>query len=285
MSLSRLRQLLSSRKGWRCFFSFLLALTTVLLTTSCVFAATLFRQDYLLGHMEKSSYYPNTTRVLREQYADYGLPAGIEESFFDNAIDEDALYRHIRGAINAAYAGETYTIDTVALKDALYQKLLTYADEKGVKVTKQIQTNLSHLSDLCISAYQKQANQALLRMLGQYTHQFRTALWIAIGILAAMEGLCLWMIFRLSTLPHRALRYCNSGWLGAAIMLAAVPAWLYLSKGVERLGITSRSLYPLMVSYTNSLFMSFIVCGTVIAVAVCSVGVIGTHILKRHHQL
>ena len=68
-------------------------------------------------------------------------------------------------------------------------------------------------------------------------------------------------------------------------MLVAVPAWLYLSKGVERLGITSRSLYPLMVSYTNSLFVSFIVCGAVIAVAVCSVGVIGTHILKRHHQL
>lgn len=285
MSFSRLRQLLSSRKGWRYFFSFLLALTTVLLTTSCIFAATLFRQDYLLGHMEKSNYYANTVRVLREQYADYGLPAGIEESFFDTAIDEDTLYRHIRGSVKASYAGETYTIDSAALKDALYQKLLSYAETKGVKVTGQIQTNLSHLSDLCIGAYQKQANQALLRMLGQYTHRLHNVLWAGIGILAVMELLCLLMIFRLSTLPHRALRYGNSGWLGAAIMLIVVPAWLYLSKGVERLGITSRSLYPLMVSYTNSLLFSFVLCGIVIVVAVCSVGVIGTHILKRHHPL
>lgn len=282
MSSSRLKKRFSSRQWWRYVFAFMLALITALLAMACVFSATLFSQDYLLNHMEKSDYYSHTSLVLREQYADYGLPAGIEDAFFDTAIDEDILYRHIRSAVKASYAGQEYVIDTVPLKDDLYQKLLTYADEKGVTVTDEIQNNLSHLSDLCISAYTKQANQTLLRMLGQYTHRYQTALWIGIGVLAALDVLCMVMVYRLSTLSHRAIRCWNSGFLGAAIMLTAVPAWLYLSKGVERLGITSPSLYPLMVSYTNSLFLSFLVCGAVIAVAVCSVGIIGVHMLKRH---
>lgn len=269
------------KQGWRIFFSFMLALITTLLAVACVFSFTLFSQDYLLNHMEKSSYYSNTALILREQYADYGLPAGIEDSFFDTAIDEDTLYRHIRGAVKAAYSGQEYTIDTEALKDDLYQKLLAYADEKGVTATEEIKDNLSHLGDLCISAYTKQANQTLLRMLGQYTHRYRTFLWTGIGVLAMLDLLCLVMIYRLSSLPHRAIRCWNSGFLGAAIMLTAVPAWLYLSKGVERLGITSPSLYPLMVSYTNTLFLSFVICGAVIAVAVWTVGVIGVHMLKR----
>ena len=231
--------------------------------------------------MENNRYYENTVVVLREQYADYGLPAGIEESFFDDVIDEDILYRHIRASVKAAYAGQEYVMDTASLKDNLYQKLLTYAETKNVDITKDIQDSLSHLSDLCISAYKKQADQVLLRMLGQAAHRFRTPLLIGVGVLSFLGVICLIMIWKLSSLSHRAIRFWNAGFLGASVMLIALPAWLYFSKGVERLGITSPALRPLMISYANALFMAFLVCGIVIAIAVFTLGIIGVHLLKR----
>lgn len=266
----------------RCLFTFLTALFTTLLVTMCIFAGTLCSESYLLNHMEKSQYYQKAVQVLKEQYAAYGLPAGIEESFFASAVDEDTLYLDIRGAVKASYAGENYTIDAKALSKNLNDRLLAYAKQKGASITDEVKTNLSHLSDLCIEAYKKQADQSLLRMLGQYTSRYRTIVWVGIGGLALLDILCLVMLFRVSSYAHRAVRSVNSACLGAAIMLIAYPAWLYSSGGVERLGITSPSLYALMVSYTNSLFTAFIISGAVLAVTVITVGIIGVKLVKRH---
>lgn len=266
----------------RCLFTFLTALFTALLVTVCIVSGTLCNESYLLNHMEKSQYYPKAAQVLQDQYAAYGLPAGIEESFFASAIDEDRLYLDIRGAVKASYAGSTYTMDKKSLSKTLYNQLLDYADKKGASITDEVKTNLTHLSDLCIEAYQKQADQSLLRMLGQYTHRYRTIAWAGIGILALLDAICILMIFRLSDYRHRALRSLNSACLGAAVMLTAYPAWLYTSGGVERLGITSPSLYALMVSYTNSLFAAFLISGVVLAVTVITVGIIGVKLVKKH---
>lgn len=264
------------------FFAFLAALFTTLLVAVCIVAGTLCNESYLLNHMEKSQYYHKAAQVLTDQYAAYGLPAGIEESFFESAIDEDTLYLDIRGMVKASYTGTTYTIDKKALSQTLYNQLLAYAEKKGGSITDQVKTNLTHLSDLCIEAYQKQADQSLLRMMGQYTYRFRTVAWAGIAVLVLLDVLCIAMIFRLSAFPHRALRSLNSACLGAGLMLIAYPAWLYLSGGVERLGITSPSLYALMVSYTNSLFSAFLISGAVLIVTVITVGIIGVKLVKKH---
>lgn len=266
----------------RCLFTFLAALFTALLVTMCIFAGTLCSESYLLNHMEKSQYYQKAVQVLKDQYTAYGLPAGIEESFFASAVDEDTLYLDIRGAVKAAYAGKNYTIDSKALSKKLNDRLLDYAEQKGASITDEVKTNLSHLSDLCIEAYKKQADQSLLRMLGQYTYRYRTVVWAGIGVLVLLDILCLIMLFRVSSYAHRAVRGVNSACLGASVMLIAYPAWLYSSGGVERLGITSPSLYALMVSYTNSLFTAFIISGVVLVITVITVGIIGVKLVKRH---
>lgn len=272
-------------KFWtRYFFAFLMALLTALLALCGVAVATVCSEDYMLQRMEDTDYYDNVAAILQDQYAALGLPAGIEESFFESAIDKEELYRDIHRAVDSAYGGQAYTVDKAALERALYQRFEGYADEKGAELTAETEESLRYLAKLCIEKYTAQANHTLPRTIGRYAGQAAPYLWGVIAFLAVMILLCGFMVYRLSDLPHRAIRLWNSSLLGAAVMLLVMPGWLYLSKGVEQLGITSRSLKPLLITYANDIFTSLLICGAVIVVTVLTVGLIGVHQVKKRYS-
>lgn len=54
-------------------------------------------------------------------------------------------------------------------------------------------------------------------------------------------------------------------------MLAVLPAVVYFSRGIERLGITSQSMYRFLTTYLNDFILTFVKWGGVmIALAIIS---------------
>ncbi len=263
------------------FFSFMTALLTALLVMAAILSSTLFSSDYMLQRMEETAYYENTAAVLRRDYAAYS--GGLDDDFFETAIDEEQLFRDIRKSTQAAYNGVSYTPDKQALIDTLYQKMEAYALQKGLTLTKEDKTGLRGLASHYIGQkYLPLANQPILREVGRTAHSLQSYLWMAMAVLAALIGLCLWMIYRLrAPYPHRAIRAWGSGFSGAAVMLLGFPSWLYLSEGVNRLAVTSAALKSLAVSYINNILTATIITGGVLLGLVLTVGIIVEHILKK----
>ncbi|MGI6264623.1 MAG: hypothetical protein ACOYJY_04050 [Acutalibacteraceae bacterium] len=271
----------AGRVVWRWIFGFLAALLTALTATVCILTATLCSEDFLLRQMDASDYYHNAAAVVREQYVNLGIPAGIPAAVFDDAVDADRLYLDIKTAVDAHYAGQDVELDKASLIDGLYQKFVRYANSRQIAITGEVDQGLEHLSELCVSAYVKQADHPVLRMLGRYAGRFRATGWlIAVG-LAALAAVCYWMIWRLSRLKHQAVRRWNASLLAASWMLLLAPGAVYLSRGVDKLGVTSLSLRPLMITYVDKVLTTFLITGGVMTVAVITVGMIAVHLIKK----
>ena len=243
------------------FLSFLLCLCVFFMSVAVLLGVTLFNGNYMLNQFASSYYYSNIAGEIREQYAAYGLPGGIEESFFDEVIDENALYHDISQSVEAAYAGDTYALDTIGIKTDLYQKLVDYATAKQIPVDETLQESLSHLADLCVESYVARVNNPYLLKLGEIAHRLaRVPLIAGIVCFLIAGGLFVFLYF-LHQWKHRPIRYLQYALIGSGLMLLILPAAALISGKVQNLGITSPALFKMMTSYVNNVLWAFVYTG------------------------
>ena len=224
------------------FLSFLISLLVFFLALMLTAVATVGSENFMNSMYEKGEFYRYVTEEIRDEYVNLGIPGGVQEDFFDDAIDEATLYRDVTGQIAAAYRGKSYTVDEQAHKDFLYAKLVQYAEEKDIALTDDVTAGLNHMADLCVEVYTKSVSNVFILQIGKLANRF------------------------LAPLKHRPVRYLQYSVIASSLMLIIVPLIALLSNFSARLNISAPSLYHLVNAYIFHLLLSLVLTGVGLAV-------------------
>ena len=247
------------------FLSFLISLLVFFLTLLLIAIATVGNENFMNTMYEKGEFYRYVTEEIREEYVNLGIPGGVQEDFFDDAIDEATLYRDVTGQIAAAYRGESYTVNEQAHKDFLYEKLVQYAAEKEIALTDDVKGGLNHMVDLCVKVYTESVSNVFILQIGKLANRFSTPLLLASGVLIVLIACLSFFLFRLHRWKHRPIRYLQYSVIAASLMLIVFPLIAMLSNFSTRLNISAPSLYHLVNTYIFHLLLSLILTGVGLA--------------------
>ena len=248
------------------FISFLISLLVFFLALMLTAVATVGSENFMNSMYEKGEFYRYVTEEIRDEYVNLGIPGGVQEDFFDDAIDEATLYRDVTGQIAAAYRGKSYTVDEQAHKDFLYAKLVQYAEEKDIALTDDVTAGLNHMADLCVEVYTKSVSNVFILQIGKLANRFLAPLLTASGVLIFLIACLIFFLFRLHRWKHRPVRYLQYSVIASSLMLIIVPLIALLSNFSARLNISAPSLYHLVNAYIFHLLLSLVLTGVGLAV-------------------
>lgn len=233
-------------------FSYLLVVQTIMLNS-----------DLALNVMDSSGYFIDKCDEIERSLTDLGYASGLDEEFFDEIIDETMLYSDTCSYLNNFYSGNGATVDDTAFKQKFNSELDEYIKIKNIKNVDQ--KNRDYLVRRGASIYRVSLELPLFGTLSGYIKLFGGKLiYIIIGIAVLIALLCL-IIIKTNKWKHRAVRYICYAVSGSALAAIAFPAFVLISGFMNRLNMSSRAIYNLIVQYSNNLMVALLLCGGFLA--------------------
>jgi hypothetical protein len=236
----------------------LLILFTVF-TVSAVLISTALSPNYLLRKYREVDYYGVIESEILSVYRYYGISAGIPDDFFDGfAIDSGRLYSDMVSSVNETFKGREYSPDKEWLKEDLSRRIYSYVEENKIEYAEIEKKAVMNYTSVCIDEYAKKIKMPFQSALLGGLKTARIAVMVllivtAVAIVIAM----IWIKKRLGW-KHRLFERIAHAAFGSAIISFIVWYVFYINRIVERLAISTRSLYMIIVSVVQDIYWDFI---------------------------
>lgn len=227
-------------------------------------AVLAFSKPFVTAVLSSPQYMQKAKAEILEDFESYAIPGGLPADFFEQGFDDELLRKNINHAIDCAYSGKEFAV--LEFGKQAKADILAYAAEHEVHSATAIEmeSSIDQLVAYCESSYRTFTYSLILKYIGIAG---RTLLRIALLAGAAMlilSVLLLSIVCRMN--PQNKRFYFRSVLCGSAIMLAALPLYVLLSRGVANLGISSASLYLLASSVIYSLLFLLIFMSVILII-------------------
>ena len=268
------------------FLSFLLCISLVLISAAAVLRGTLFNESFIKKTLQKSGYGKQVQSELYTQFLSYGNACNIGDSFFEKFF-KDTLTEEFIDNNTAKYFEDIYTsskakVDTSALEKALKPALYEYAVEMGYENEPTLDEDLDVIVGELAEIYAKFMALPKVSTINSVLTRYGKAVDIALVCLLAFAIVVSVIIFVSYKKKAEPIRYYIYALSGAFLMTLAFPLYVRFSGLVEKVNITSKSLYSLIVNYANDILYGFFICSAVLAVGVAVYAVIYAKTVKRN---
>lgn len=257
--------------------AFLLSLFLTLFTLVLLVQATVMSPSYFRNQVARSQYVPHLIEDMEDYFVSYGETSGFDEAFFTTVLDETAVQTDIVREIDRLYGSGGTGADIPAFRDSLYRKLVQNVEARQITITDDIDAALQYLVKICAETYQEGVGLPLASYAAGAVSAMRKPLLFALlglGVLSLFAG---GFLFIIQPVRRQALRYLSYA-LGGAMLMVAVPAvWLLSSGRIERIGITGKALYHLVVTYLQQ--TGFAALWAAVILAVLTLGTMLLHLV------
>ncbi len=243
------------------FFIFLFALSAV--------CTVLTSKQYILYSVSSSDYLKNSEPILKDGLSALAIPSGLSQNFFDDKIDNDALYNINKEYINSCYDKGIWDITPSGLKQALKQDLIDsfkeYANSGVLASSIDINdSSLSYLADKCVALYMRVSTHGIFRHVSFFASKVHKYLPFAIVFTFVFSVLGILFLTKLSKKTEK--NYLYFALCGAGCMSAILPLILLISGFFGNLAITSKAMRILIATYFNNALIALSIFGSVLIV-------------------
>ena len=237
--------------------SFFLSLLFTLFSFILVIESTLMNKNAWIDNMNRSNYFIDKTDEVRDKLKDLTYASGIKEDFFDGFVDEILVTEDTYNYIEGYFEGTTTVIDGTAFR----QKMSVALDEYVKKTNQKVDSE--QISELIKQAEHIYTATVAFVGFGSLSVYFLAAKKVLPLVLTGIIVLSLGLIavlFFCNKWKHRAMKYYYYATGGAFLANLALTLFLSISGGAKNINLDSRSVYNFVVSFVNSVNLSFWIC-------------------------
>ncbi len=238
--------------------AFLVSLSLFVLSIFVTLEATFLNPDFIISKMDSTNYFVEKEAEVKLSLIDLGYASGLNEEFFENVVDPVMIHDDTEKYLEDYYAGESNQVDRTAFKQQFNTALDEYIKANNIQNVNG--SSREYLVNRAAGIYASSLQMPLFITLSTYVHVARNYMpYIILFLTAFLIILCL-VIILTNKWKHRALKYLCCATLGATLTVGIIPVVVFISGYIEKMNITSRSLYVLMVECANSIFISLAFC-------------------------
>ncbi|MGX7172447.1 hypothetical protein [Enterococcus ratti] len=259
--------MMKKRSNWqkasKMILTFICSLSLFAVLSVSVIQITLFNQAFMIHVAESSNYAETITKEINHAISDLGRSGNIPPKVLSHIISKTWVKENNREYIYSIYHDTTFQIkNTKQIEESIQNKVEEYVREKNVPINEEIKKTISKLKEAGIKSAQRYIEIPYFALYVKKIIGYRKTLQI-IFIFASMLSIILF--FAIASFnrffSHLNIRYLAYMIGGAGWMIGALPAYLYSTHMIKRLGIHSEALYQFLTTYLNNFLLMFIKYG------------------------
>lgn len=228
---------------------------------------TLFNQEFMINQVHKTDYVETIRKDMTESIQDLGRGSNIPPEVLVDVVPEKTVSMNVDNYIRSIYQEVPFKIQGEdQIKDNILKNVSQYAQQKNITIDETTQSNLNNLANSATKNYSNYIEIPYLLSYGKKVMAFQSALTMILIIVGVAFVLVFVGLLLMVKMKHRKVRWSSVTFLGAGLMLVVLPAIIYFSGVINRLGIMSEGLYRFVTSYITAFDLSFIFVGLALTV-------------------
>ena len=228
---------------------------------------TLFNQEFMINQVHKTDYVETIRKDMTESIQDLGRGSNIPPEVLVDVVPEKTVSMNVDNYIRSIYQEVPFKIQGEdQIKDNILKNVSQYAQQKNITIDETTQSNLNNLANSATKNYSNYIEIPYLLSYGKKVMAFQSALTMILIIVGVAFVLVFVGLLLMVKMKHRKVSWSSVTFLGAGLMLVVLPAIIYLSGVINRLGIMSEGLYRFVTSYITAFDLSFIFVGLALTV-------------------
>jgi hypothetical protein len=232
--------------------SFILSLFIVVVCILLIVKVTFLNEGYLREQITKSQYTENLINEINKTFISYGIVSGFDEKFFTSVLTVDRVKSDIYYDVGRLYSGSTKKVDTKSFSDHLYNLLIENVKKRGFELNDEVDTALIYLTDTCTQTYKDNVGIPYVTQAHTYIAKFNKVIDLAIGGMLALCVFTMIILYMINPWKRRKIRYYMYAVGGSFFMLLMPSLFVLYANKIDKIGISGKSLYFLVVSYLNN---------------------------------
>lgn len=231
---------------------------------------TLFNQNFMIQQMHQAKYIETIRKDETESIQDVGRGSNIPPEVLSDVVSEELVTINVENYIRGIYQNIPFQLQGEdQIKENILKNVEQYAQEKNFPIDESTEKNLTNLAETAAKNFSAYIEIPYLMSYGQKVMAFESSLNVIMFIVGAAFLLIFAGLQLMIKMPHQRVRWSSITFFGAGLMIATLPAIIYFSGVIQRLGITSEGLYRFVTSYVTTFDLSFVFVGlAVIGVAI-----------------
>ncbi len=254
--------------------AFFLSLVLFLLSICTVLEMTVFSQDYMLSVMGNNGYYEMVKSEMKTELKNLCNASGLSNEFAENFVDDYGIDTAVQDYIASFYSGDNTLVNTTVFKQKLYEAVDVYIKDNNIKTNEHTNEYIANFVNEATEIYVNQISITFFSTIANYIDKTKTPLLIITLSLAAAAVILIVLIVFTNRFKHRRFRYICYGLSGGFLSVTVLPTIVFLSGKIEKVNITTRSLYNLFTNYINGVLSSFYLISAVLLLAAVGVFVL-----------
>ncbi|MDU5333091.1 hypothetical protein [Enterococcus sp.] len=231
---------------------------------------TLFNQNFMIKQVHDAKYIETIRKDVTESIQDLGRGSNIPPEVLSDVVTEKMVATNVENYIRGIYQDVPFQLQGEdQIKENIINNVQQYAQQKNIPIDEGTQKNLENLANTATKNFSSYIEIPYLMSYGQKVMSFKSSLNLILLVVGAGFVLTFTLLLLMVKLKHQRVRWSSITFLGAGLMLVVLPAIIYFSGVINRLGITSEGLYRFVTSYVTTFDLSFVFVGlAAIAIAV-----------------
>lgn len=231
---------------------------------------TLFNQDFMIQQVRRTGYVETICKDMTESIQDLGRGSNIPPEVLADVVPKEMVSSNVENYIRSIYQEIPFELQGENLiKENILKNVDHYAKQKNYTIDDATRTNLNSLAESATKNYSSYIEIPYLLEYGKKIMSFRSSLNLIL-ILVAVAALFIFLgLIMMVKMKHQRMRWSSIVFFGAGLMLVVLPAAIYFSGVINRLGIMSEGLYRFVTQYITAFDLSFVFAGlgsTVLAI-------------------
>lgn len=238
--------------------SFLLSFVIFFTSLCFVFQITFLNPDFIYDNMNSSHYFTDKKDELTQSLIDLGYASGLNESFFENLVDEVMINEDTLNYLTSYYAGESTDIDDSSFKQSFNNALDVFIEENSIENVNS--ASRSYLVKQAALIYKNSLEIPLFTTIAPYIKAINTFMIpILLGLILFIGIICLVMILT-NKWKHRAIKFICYATSGAFLATSVLPIATFTTGFIKNINLESRSLYNLVVQVVENMMIATLMC-------------------------
>lgn len=279
-----MRRQSTMQKVSRWILAFICSLVLFALLALGVLKTTLFNQEFMINATKESQYAATITKEINTRIADLGRGSNFSEDIFEDVVPQTLVQQNIDSYIRGIYTDVPFNVDgKEQIETKLDEKVQAYAADKGYDLEEEQTKNaVANFKQVAVDSFNQFIEIPYILTYGRKVMAYSNTLTL-IMVLCGSVFLLLFIgvIYLTSRWKHQIFRYIAYVFGGSGLMLAVLPAVVYFSRGIDRLGITSQSMYRFLTTYLNDFILTFVKWGGVTIVLAIISWIVSEILRKR----
>lgn len=259
-----------SKKKWRklakMIVAFVCSLSVYFACTLTIIRLTLCNQLFMENTILSSSYVEIVTDEINHTISDLGRGSNVPENVLSSVVTEKQVEENIMSYIHSLYSDSVFQIKgSSVVQQKVKERIVDYAKNKNYPLDEPVQLTIETLQTSAVTAVQQAIEMRSLNIYGKKLLAYKKIIDLLIVFSLTVSFSLFASIISLNRrFWHRALRYLAYVLCSSSLMLVTLPLILYVNQIVERIGISSKTLYIFLTTYGNHFILIFIKWGGVI---------------------